>query len=74
MDASIDKEAAAVLNQIPEEGATVTHLAAATGFDPAHVEVAVGRLRNLKLIEQTEQTVRLTPFVQKARSLFKFVA
>jgi len=73
MDAAIDKEAAAVLNQIPAEGATVPLLAGSTKMAAERVEAAVGRLHSLRLIERDGPTVRLTPFAQKARNMFSIV-
>jgi len=74
MDASIDKEAAALLNDIPPTGTTAASLAQAAGREPAQVQLLLDRLRQLRLVELEEETYRPTPFVQKARNVFKFVA
>jgi hypothetical protein len=72
--ATIDSEAAIVLNQIPESGTTLTLLADATNFVPERVEAAVQRLLSLGLVEVTGETIGITPFAHKARSLFTIVA
>jgi hypothetical protein len=72
--ASIDAEAAIVLKSIPDEGATLSLLAQAAGFDPKRAEAAVERLLSLKLVEMSGDTIHITPFAQKARNLFNITA
>jgi hypothetical protein len=72
--ASIDDDAAIVLKKVPDEGATVLRLAEAAEFDPKRAAAAVERLLSLKLVEMTGDTIRITPFAQKARSLFNITA
>jgi predicted transcriptional regulator len=62
-----------VLNHIPVEGTTLPRLIAAMERDPALIQLAVQRLTQMGLIEMAGETIRTTPFVQKARGLFKFV-
>ena len=72
--ATVDDEAAAVLNFIPDEGSTVSLLAEGIKIDADRVTAAVQRLNELRLVEQANGVIRITPFAQKARGFFKFVA
>ena len=74
MDALLDKQAADILNDIPATGITAGGLAEATKLDPNRVQALLDRLLELKLVEPEGETYRPTPFVQKARSVFRFVA
>lgn len=67
---SIDKDAAAVLNAIPDEGATVANIATQTGINAQVAAAAVQRLLNLKLVEANGAMIYITPFAQKARKVF----
>ena len=71
---SNDDEAAIVLKIIPDEGITVKQLAEIARFDEARAGAAVQRLLKLKLVEMSNDTVHITPFAQKARSLFNITA
>ena len=70
---TIDSEAATVLKSIPESGTTVAQLVEPTKLDIARIEAAVQRLHSLGLVEMTGGTIGITPFAQKARSLFDIV-
>jgi hypothetical protein len=63
-----------VLDHIPVEGTTLPRLVEAIKADPQLVEDAVKRLLDLRLIEMTGDVIRSTPFAQKARGFFSFVA
>jgi hypothetical protein len=69
-----DDLSAIVLNHIPSEGTTLPQLIKATSADPAQLEVAVQQLRERGFVEMTGDMIYSTPFVQKARGLFKFVS
>jgi hypothetical protein len=71
---STDAEAAAVLKNIPEAGTTVARLAGSIGLDEPRTLAAVERLLGLRLVEMNGNVVRVTPFAQKARSLFNITA
>ena len=68
-----DKLSAIILNHIPSEGTTLSRLVQEVNAQPDRVELAVQRLLNMRLIERTGDVIQGTPFVQKARSFFKFV-
>jgi hypothetical protein len=65
---------ALVLNRLPGEGMTLPQLIEATNADPARAEEAVRRLRDMGAIEIAGDVIHSTPFVQKARKFFHFVA
>ena len=71
--ASMDKEAALVLNSLPEDGASVSWLATTTEMNPATVQAAVQRLVDLALVTNDGQTIRMTSFAMKARGVFEIV-
>jgi DNA-binding GntR family transcriptional regulator len=71
--ASTDKEAALILKFIPESGTTEAQLARESGVASTSIQEAVQRLLSLGLIQMTGDTIMITPFAHKARSLFDIV-
>ena len=61
---------AAVLNAVPDDGATRGQLADMLGFDLDRTQSAVNRLLGHKLVEIIDDKVHVTPFARKARSVF----
>ena len=74
LDPDADDLSAVVLNHIPNEGTTLPQLAKTMNAALADVDVAVQRLRERGLVEMKGDLIHSTPFVQKARGLFKFVS
>jgi hypothetical protein len=73
MERAMEKEAALVLNSLPEDGASIDWLANHTGMDATTTQAAVQHLVSLALVTDDGQTVRMTSFAMKARGVFDIV-
>jgi len=73
MQKAMEKDAALVLNSLPEDGASIAWLADQTGMDATTTQAAVQHLVDLALVTDDGQTVRMTSFAMKARGVFDIV-
>src|SRR5262249_46821238 len=63
---------ARILEQLSEAGTPLLTLCQALGEDADRVRQAVARLSELDLVELDHDIVRATPFIQKAKKIFRF--